>query len=113
MRWGEGGAVSGKIIAATVSCVVTLVSVARRVPLLGAVWIGAASAKLIVSVPRHADIRAKSGDGSIRLERVTGNLELRTGDGSIRATEISGEISLSTLETGVRLKPLAILREAA
>jgi DUF4097 and DUF4098 domain-containing protein YvlB len=55
-----------------------------------------ASAKLIVSVPRHADIRAKSGDGSIRLERVTGNLELRTGDGSIRATEISGEISLNT-----------------
>jgi len=55
-----------------------------------------ASAKLIVSVPRQANIRAKSGDGSIRVERVTGNLELRTGDGSIRATEISGEISLNT-----------------
>ena len=55
-----------------------------------------ASAKLIVSVPRRADIHARSGDGSIRLERVTGNLELRTGDGSIRASEINGEISLNT-----------------
>jgi len=55
-----------------------------------------ASAKLIVSVPRHADVWARSGDGSIHVERVTGNLELRTGDGSIRASDISGEISLNT-----------------
>ena len=31
-----------------------------------------ASAKLIVSVPRNADIRARSGDGSIRIAHVTG-----------------------------------------
>ena len=39
---------------------------------------------------------ARSGDGSIRIERVNGRLELRTGDGSIRATEIAGELTLDT-----------------
>ncbi len=51
-----------------------------------------ASAKLIVSVPAHADVFARSGDGSIRVERVTGRVELRTGDGSIRASDVGGEL---------------------
>jgi DUF4097 and DUF4098 domain-containing protein YvlB len=55
-----------------------------------------ATAKLIVSVPRRADIRARSGDGSIRIERVTGTLELRTGDGSIHANETNGQLTLNT-----------------
>ena len=55
-----------------------------------------ASANLIVSVPRHVDLRARTGDGSIRVERITGKLELRTGDGSIHASEISGEALLNT-----------------
>ena len=55
-----------------------------------------ATAKLIASVPRRADIRARSGDGSIRIERVTGTLELRTGDGSIHATEVNGQLTLNT-----------------
>ncbi len=54
------------------------------------------SARLIVSVPRDTNIRAKSGDGSIRIERVNGRLELRTGDGSIRAAEVSGELQFDT-----------------
>jgi len=55
-----------------------------------------ASARLIVSVPRRADIRARSGDGSIRIDRVNGRLELKTGDGSIRAADVGGELSLHT-----------------
>jgi hypothetical protein len=55
-----------------------------------------ASARFIVSVPRNADIRARSGDGAIRIERVNGRLELRTGDGSIRATDLSGELVMQT-----------------
>lgn len=54
------------------------------------------SAKLIVSVPRRADIVARTGDGSIRVERVRGRLELRTGDGSIRAADVNGELVLNT-----------------
>jgi len=55
-----------------------------------------ASAKLIVSVPKHTDIIARTGDGSIRVERVGGRLELRTGDGSIRTSETTGELVLDT-----------------
>ncbi len=55
-----------------------------------------ASARLIVSVPRKADIRARSGDGAIRIARVNGRLELHTGDGSIRGEDVSGELTLST-----------------
>ena len=55
-----------------------------------------ASAKLIVSVPRHANIVASSGDGSISIERVNGRVELRTGDGSIRASEVGGDLLINT-----------------
>lgn len=55
-----------------------------------------AYARLIVNVPRETDIRAKSGDGSIRIERVDGRIDLRTGDGSIRASEVTGELTLDT-----------------
>jgi DUF4097 and DUF4098 domain-containing protein YvlB len=55
-----------------------------------------ASARLIVSVPRDVNVTARSGDGSIRIERVNGRLELRTGDGSIRANDVGGELILNT-----------------
>ena len=55
-----------------------------------------ASARLILSVPRKTDLRARSGDGSIRVERVSGRLELRTGDGSIRAMDVAGELVINT-----------------
>jgi len=55
-----------------------------------------ASARLIVSVPRVVQVIARSGDGSIRVERVSGRLELRTGDGSIHASDVSGELILDT-----------------
>jgi hypothetical protein len=55
-----------------------------------------ASAKLIVSVPAHTNIYARSGDGSIRIDRVSGQVELRTGDGSIRASDVTGELTLNS-----------------
>src|SRR5205085_9168335 len=42
------------------------------------------SAKLIVSAPASADLKASSGDGSIHVERMTGHVDLSSGDGSIR-----------------------------
>ncbi len=54
------------------------------------------SARLIVSVPRHADIRARSGDGSIQIERVQGRIDAHTGDGSIKATDVNGELTFNT-----------------
>ena len=57
---------------------------------------GSSSARLIVSVPREADVVARTGDGSIRVDRVRGRLELRTGDGSIRVNDVEGELVLHT-----------------
>lgn len=54
------------------------------------------SARLIVTIPKRADVRARSGDGSIRIERVEGRLEVRTGDGSIRAADVSGNLEFNT-----------------
>jgi hypothetical protein len=54
------------------------------------------SAKLIVTVPQHANIVARSGDGAIRLEGVRGRLEIRTGDGAIRAIDVGGDMTLNT-----------------
>ena len=55
-----------------------------------------ASARLVVSAPARVDVVARTGDGSIRAERLDGRLELRTGDGSIRASDLKGELILNT-----------------
>ena len=60
-----------------------------------------AYARLIVSVPNNAHVRARSGDGSIRIERVNGRLELRTSDGSIRASEVTGDLAFDTTDGSV------------
>jgi DUF4097 and DUF4098 domain-containing protein YvlB len=54
------------------------------------------TARLTVWVPRHADVRARSGDGSISIERVNGKVDAHTGDGSIRATDIAGDLNLTS-----------------
>ena len=50
------------------------------------------SARLIVSVPRKCNIIARSGEGSISLERVEGSLDLRTDEGTIRVVESRGTL---------------------
>lgn len=55
-----------------------------------------ASARLIVSVPRKTNVRARSGDGSISVEGLTGTLDVRTGDGSVTARDVAGDLKLST-----------------
>ena len=54
------------------------------------------SAKLIVSVPAASDITAKSGDGSIDIERIAGRVQLRSGDGSIRGRMLGGDVEANT-----------------
>jgi hypothetical protein len=61
------------------------------------------SAKLIVTMPREGNIVAKSGDGSIRIERVRGRLDLRTGDGSIRGNDVAGTVTVSTGDGSVTI----------
>jgi DUF4097 and DUF4098 domain-containing protein YvlB len=62
------------------------------------------SAKLIVSMPANADVRAKSGDGSIDVEDITGQLELRSGDGAIRGRRLGGDMLVHTGDGSIRLE---------
>jgi DUF4097 and DUF4098 domain-containing protein YvlB len=61
------------------------------------------SAKLIVSVPSASDVSARSGDGSIDIEEVTGRLQLRTGDGSIRGRSLAGDVNAHTGDGSIKL----------
>lgn len=53
-------------------------------------------AKIIVNAPRSANLVARSGDGSITVDRITGKIELKTTDGSIKAIETGGELLAET-----------------
>jgi len=61
------------------------------------------NAKLIVSLPAASDLSARSGDGSIDVERVTGRVDLSSGDGSIRARDLSGDVIVHTGDGRVTL----------
>jgi hypothetical protein len=65
---------------------------------------GIGSARLVVSVPEKADIRASSGDGAIRLERVSGTIALHSGDGRIEAMNSGGTLSASTGDGAIALE---------
>ena len=54
------------------------------------------TARLVVWVPKRADIHARSGDGSVSIEHVNGKLEAHTGDGSVRADDVSGNLKFSS-----------------
>jgi DUF4097 and DUF4098 domain-containing protein YvlB len=74
------------------------INVDVRLPRRKVGWfIGASpSAKLIVSVPARSNVVAKSGDGSIDVERITGRVELTSGDGNIRASDLAGDVNVHT-----------------
>ena len=61
------------------------------------------SARLIVSVPEASDVAAKSGDGSIDIERVAGHVQLRSGDGSIRGRMLGGDVEANTGDGSIKL----------
>jgi len=61
------------------------------------------SAKLIVSVPAAADVSARSGDGSIDIERVAGRVQLHSGDGSIRGRSLAGDVNVHTGDGSIKL----------
>lgn len=65
------------------------------------------SAKLIVSAPKTANVIARSGDGSILIDRMTGKGELKTTDGSIRAIETEGDLLLESGDGSIQLEDVS------
>lgn len=85
---------------------------ARAAPRVGIGWFGPRRARLIVSVPASADLQARSGDGSLDVEGVSGRLELRSGDGSIRGRRLAGQVIAQTGDGSIRLDEVSGALEA-
>jgi DUF4097 and DUF4098 domain-containing protein YvlB len=49
-----------------------------------------------VRMPKEADLLVKTGDGSIKVGDLSGNVDLHTGDGSVTAESVRGNIRLNT-----------------
>lgn len=62
------------------------------------------SVRLILSVPRQTNVEARSGDGAISIDRVTGRIQLNTGDGSIKVVDSGGEFRVHTGDGTVSLE---------
>ena len=62
------------------------------------------SASLTVSLPREADVTARSGDGAVAIENVAGRLDVNTGDGAINVRGSQGELSVRTGDGAVALE---------
>jgi DUF4097 and DUF4098 domain-containing protein YvlB len=69
----------------------------------GISWHRSRTAKLIVSVPTSSNLTAKSGDGSIDIERISGHVALRSGDGSIKARDLTGDLRAHTGDGSITL----------
>lgn len=57
---------------------------------------GNGTAQLEVWIPRQASLNVASGDGSLKLEGVAGDITLRTGDGSIEVSNGNGQLQANT-----------------
>ena len=62
-----------------------------------------ASVEFDVYVPRSSTLFVSSGDGRLRVEGVSGELELRTGDGAIDVAESRGRLVAQTGDGRIRL----------
>jgi DUF4097 and DUF4098 domain-containing protein YvlB len=61
------------------------------------------TAKLLVSVPAASNVSARSGDGSIDIEKVNGKVQLRSGDGSINGRMLTGDVNAHTGDGSITL----------
>ena len=61
------------------------------------------TARLRVALPRQSQLTAKSNDGSISIEDVTGRIMLTTGDGSVRAVRLAGDVTIRSGDGAIRM----------
>jgi DUF4097 and DUF4098 domain-containing protein YvlB len=54
-------------------------------------------------MPASSDLHARSGDGSVNVEGITGRIDVFTGDGSIHGSRLAGELKLATGDGSIRL----------
>lgn len=64
------------------------------------------SVRLVVRVPREADLDIRTGDGGVDVEPISGKVVIFTGDGHITAHGLRGDIRLHTSDGPIRAEGL-------
>jgi len=59
--------------------------------------------KLVATLPKQANLEARTGDGAISAKGVDGRVELNTGDGAISGADLSGDLAVHTGDGSVAL----------
>ncbi|MDQ3252861.1 MAG: DUF4097 domain-containing protein, partial [Acidobacteriota bacterium] len=62
-----------------------------------------ASVELEIYVPRNASLKVSSGDGRLRVEGVSGDIDLHTGDGPIDVSDAGGTLRIDTGDGQIRI----------
>lgn len=61
------------------------------------------SIRIEVHVPRESDLTVHTGDGNIRVDSVSGNLQLETSDGDVRIRDVEGSLHAETHDGNVNV----------
>jgi hypothetical protein len=62
------------------------------------------SARIIATVPARCNLTVRSEDGSIRVERVEGKIDLQSGDGSLTGIDLEGSVRAHTGDGSMRFE---------
>jgi hypothetical protein len=57
-----------------------------------------------VRMPKDADLRIDTGDGSVETQSLKGNLKIHTGDGSVKSDEVTGDVDIDTGDGSITLE---------
>jgi hypothetical protein len=62
--------------------------------------------RIEVRMPKDADLGVETGDGSVEVGMINGNVNVHTGDGSVRASSLTGTIDLHTSDGSIAAENL-------
>jgi DUF4097 and DUF4098 domain-containing protein YvlB len=65
------------------------------------------SVSFVVRLPNKARLSATTGDGAIKVENLTGSVNLRSGDGSIAVDRVAGDITARTGDGALTLSDVS------
>jgi DUF4097 and DUF4098 domain-containing protein YvlB len=60
--------------------------------------------RIQVRMPKDADLRIDTGDGSVETQPLSGTLKIHTGDGSVRSDVVTGDVDIDTGDGSITLE---------
>lgn len=62
--------------------------------------------QVVAETPSQLDLEARTGDGSLKVYGVQGNISLHTGDGAVDVSDVSGAVRLVASDGAIRIHNL-------